>query len=53
MRYYTKPCICEENPDHIILHVGANKLNSEKKNVKLLGNQLLIWRRVLLMTKER
>lgn len=30
MKDYTKPCIREENPDHIILHVGTNELNSRK-----------------------
>ena len=30
MKDYTKPYILEENPDHIILHVGTNQLDSEK-----------------------
>ena len=30
MKDYTKPYIPEENPDHIILHVGTNQLDSEK-----------------------
>ena len=29
MKDYTKPCTREENPDHIILHVGTNDLISE------------------------
>ena len=29
MKDYTKPCTREENPDHIILHVGTNDLNSD------------------------
>ena len=29
MKDYAKPCIREENPDHIILHVGTNDLSSE------------------------
>ena len=34
MKDYTKPCTREENPDHIILHVGTNDLisgNSPKR----------------------
>ena len=45
MKDYTKPCIREENPDHIILHVGTNDLISEnspervsKSIVYLAGN---------------
>ena len=29
MKDYTKPCTREENPDHIILHVGTNDLSSD------------------------
>ena len=29
MKDYAKPCIREDNPDHIILYVGTNKLSSE------------------------
>ena len=29
MREYAKQCIREDNPDHIILHVGTNELSSE------------------------
>ena len=29
MKDYVKPCICEENPDYLSLHVGANELNSD------------------------
>ena len=29
MKDYTKPCTREENPDHIILHVGMNDLSSD------------------------
>ena len=29
MKDYVKPCIRENDPDHVILHVGTNKLNSE------------------------
>ena len=36
MKDYIKPCIREENPDQIILHVGTNKLNSGK-NAELIG----------------
>ena len=39
MKDYVKPCIRENDPDHVILHVGTNKMNSElppdvAKNVK-------------------
>ena len=30
LKDYIKPCIGEENPDYIILHVGTNDFNSEK-----------------------
>ena len=30
MKDYTKPCIREENSDHIIFNVGTNELNSRK-----------------------
>ena len=29
MKDYTKPCTREDNPDHIILHVGTNDLSSD------------------------
>ena len=29
MKDYAKPCIREEDPDHVILHVGTNDLNSD------------------------
>ena len=29
MKDYAKPCTREENPDHIILHVGTNDLSSD------------------------
>ena len=29
MREYAKQCISEDNPDHIIHHVGTNELSSE------------------------
>ena len=28
MRDYVKPCIRENNPENVILHVGTNELNS-------------------------
>ena len=43
---YAKPCIRVNNPDHIILHVGTNDLNSEKsaqvcsKSIVDLGKSL-------------
>ena len=29
MKDNVKPCVRDENPDHIIMHVGTNELNSE------------------------
>ena len=29
MKGYAKPCIRENDPDHVILHVATNELNSE------------------------
>ena len=29
MKDYAKRCICENDPDHLILHVGTNELNSD------------------------
>ena len=29
MKNYVKACIRENDPDHVILHVGTNELNSE------------------------
>ena len=29
MKDYVKPCIRENDPDHVILHVGTNEMNSE------------------------
>ena len=29
MKDYAKPCVKDENPDHIIMHIGTNDLNSE------------------------
>ena len=29
MKDYAKPCIRENDPDHVILHAGTNELNSE------------------------
>ena len=31
MKDYVKPCIRENNPDHVIIHVGTNKLDSERQ----------------------
>ena len=31
MKDYVKPYVREENPDHIIMHVRTNGLNSENK----------------------
>ena len=29
MKDYVKPCIRENDPDHVIMHVGTNEMNSE------------------------
>ena len=29
MKDYVKPCVRDENPDHIFMHFGKNALNSE------------------------
>ena len=31
MKDYVKPCIRENNPDHVIIHVGTNELDSERQ----------------------
>ena len=31
MKYYVKPCVRENSPDHVIINVGTNKLDSERK----------------------
>ena len=31
MKDYVKRCIRENNPDHVIIHVGTNKLDSERQ----------------------
>ena len=37
---YAKPCIRENDPDHIILHVGTNDLNSEN-NAEQISKSIL------------
>ena len=29
MKDYEKPCVRDENQDHIIMHIGTNDLNSQ------------------------
>ena len=29
MKDYVKPCIRENDPDHVIMHVGTNEMNSK------------------------
>ena len=29
MKDYVKPCVRDENQDHIIMHIGTNDLNSQ------------------------
>ena len=47
MKDYAKSCIREDNPDHIILHVGTNELSSENdaervgKSIAYLAKSLL------------
>ena len=31
MKDYVKPCIRENNPDHVKIHVGTNGLDSERE----------------------
>ena len=31
MKDYIKPCIRENNPDHVIIFVGTNELDSERQ----------------------
>ena len=40
MKDYAKPCIREENPDDIILHVGTNELSS-KNDVERVGRSIV------------
>ena len=35
MKDYIKPCLREENPDHIILHIGTNCLNSDSDSERI------------------
>ena len=37
MRDYVKPCTRENNPDHIIFHVGTNVFHQQKLQNLLLG----------------
>ena len=32
---YVNPCVRDKTPDHIIMHVGTNDLNSEKNTEKV------------------
>ena len=36
VKYYVKLCIRENNPDHVIIHVGTNELDSERQAVILV-----------------
>ena len=38
MKDYVKPCIRENEPDHIILHVGTNNLSSEQSAERIARN---------------
>ena len=40
MEDYCKPCVRENDPDHIILHVGTNELNSEK-SAEMCGKEIM------------
>ena len=37
---YAKLCIRENNPDHVIIHVGTNELDSERQAVILI---IIFW----------
>ena len=40
MKGYIKPCIREEQPDHVILHVGTNNISSEQ-NAERIGKSIV------------
>ena len=40
MKDYTKPCALEENPGHIILHVGTNDLISDN-SLERVGKSII------------
>ena len=49
----TKPCICEENTDNTIVHVGTKERNSEKKNEELIGKSIADFAKILANYKKR
>ena len=36
MKDYVQPCMRENNPEHVILHVGTNKVNSELTSERIV-----------------
>ena len=52
MKDYAKPCIREENPDHIILHVGTNDLSSEN-NAERVGKSIVDLEKSLLSENRK
>ena len=52
MKVYAKPCVTVENPDHIIIQVGINELNSKSIPEKV-AKSFSILRKVWFLRKER
>ena len=52
MKDYAKPCIREENPDHIILHIGNNDLSSEN-NAERVGKSIVDLAKSLLFENRK
>ena len=47
MSDYIKPCFREDNPDHVVIHVGTNDLPSEKPAETIATSVLNLAREVL------
>ena len=52
MKVYAKACVTVENPDHIIIQVGINELNSKSIPEKV-AKSFSILRKVWFLRKER
>ena len=51
MEDYCKPCVRENDPDHIILHVGTNELNFEK-SAEMCGKEIMDLAKSLITDKR-